>query len=1210
MSHPHGEVDGGKEYKVKNILKEKNGYYLIDWEDDEVTGERYAPTWEPKRNANKEAVADWKRQLAAAATPKRRGPPRKVVDSSPEILSKLVRSTGSLSCPRPALTQNPQEDEVKQTEDEPENIESRQTIVGRDISESPLFEPLVEPSEPPSSFAAGECHRFSSTQPQESSAALESTSSSATLGKQSRSVPANFEESSSRVIPDSQTAIESLSSAPAATAKELPAQISLELSAAPKPSDRRHIWEVSSQEDELPGSALSTHSDGRRLSNSSDLGQTPKPGGQSSLSGVKGLSKHHFSATKLPTNPFQPTNGNKTLDSQQPSSIAAASAPPAVTSELQTVLDSDVSAGGTLTAAPEGPSDQSLRGESPWVITVPLLSQDTANLCETGDSRAQVDWGEDNAARSIEAPSHLASESDTSFPFETQISPVTSGSIGSLPNHSISAVGESVHKRLSTAASGMSELMQILTEKLKGSRNKHLSRRQTSSLSQSSMASPLKLVSSLAVSEQDRRSPSAVPAVEPAPTITQEEMNTSERYETLLPQAHVNGTVDEQPNGILTREPSRRTDTRGSRSHIVPIVLVGHQRDQYQNSVYYHNALMERFLSSSQPDHRISEEAEAFVDRMRRILLHPDLDNPETLTQYVGEPGAQAQWDIDCSAKFRFLKTLLDSIRNLTIQVVVVTKAGRVQQILAKFLNDLGFPHRKDGDEASSNITEGRFGPGITLISVDKALSLSQGPPADIIVVFDPAVSEESVAIKCQRQSEAAPPICLTLIVPDTIEHIERSLSTDLTPCAKLRALVHGMYQLRNGARKLDDEHMNPDQTAHSIAKYLAAQDREAEWPIPTLGMLANLDSQTDSDLEMGNHTEQTVADADAQIGTKRSFNASDVTLEEQENIKRARIGEPNDSDTLDLLGTINPQDIEITHISDSGSRPTKSASGDAVKPSASSDSGMTVAEQHLQHMLKYTQDRLHDHVHALSDLQCRHEAQREELIEITNERDSAIRTAQQAVTRMTEAANVDSKLKLERSALKQQLEAANARLLDHSVPERAEFEALRLAAMTSTSEKEQLERRLESAKEDLEYLRTNYQSASQSAQNLAIQNTELESELAVMKHKASGEQSRLRQMGYDAYTKNLQVENKKMKVLLRDREAGLRFRDEELAKLREAARGRMGTRGTSVPRSPRLGSPMKVDGARGSGRGSRQGSPAASDLRGKSGNLHPLRNG
>lgn len=54
-----GEFDD-REYKVKQILQENRRKYLIAWEDDEVTGEKFEPSWEPKEYANELAVRDWK----------------------------------------------------------------------------------------------------------------------------------------------------------------------------------------------------------------------------------------------------------------------------------------------------------------------------------------------------------------------------------------------------------------------------------------------------------------------------------------------------------------------------------------------------------------------------------------------------------------------------------------------------------------------------------------------------------------------------------------------------------------------------------------------------------------------------------------------------------------------------------------------------------------------------------------------------------------------------------------------------------------------------------------------------------------------------------------------------------------------------------------------------------------------------------------------
>jgi hypothetical protein len=63
--HPHGEVDYDKEYKVRDILDEKGATYLVDWEDDSETGEKFPPTWEPKKNVNELAVESWLKKQAA-----------------------------------------------------------------------------------------------------------------------------------------------------------------------------------------------------------------------------------------------------------------------------------------------------------------------------------------------------------------------------------------------------------------------------------------------------------------------------------------------------------------------------------------------------------------------------------------------------------------------------------------------------------------------------------------------------------------------------------------------------------------------------------------------------------------------------------------------------------------------------------------------------------------------------------------------------------------------------------------------------------------------------------------------------------------------------------------------------------------------------------------------------------------------------------------
>jgi hypothetical protein len=70
--HPHGDYDEETYYQVRTVIDErvfrKKVQYQIDWEDNERTGEKYAPTWEPKENLTERALADWEALKLAKQT--------------------------------------------------------------------------------------------------------------------------------------------------------------------------------------------------------------------------------------------------------------------------------------------------------------------------------------------------------------------------------------------------------------------------------------------------------------------------------------------------------------------------------------------------------------------------------------------------------------------------------------------------------------------------------------------------------------------------------------------------------------------------------------------------------------------------------------------------------------------------------------------------------------------------------------------------------------------------------------------------------------------------------------------------------------------------------------------------------------------------------------------------------------------------------------
>ncbi|KAK4501441.1 hypothetical protein PRZ48_007250 [Zasmidium cellare] len=715
----------------------------------------------------------------------------------------------------------------------------------------------------------------------------------------------------------------------------------------------------------------------------------------------------------------------------------------------------------------------------------------------------------------------------------------------------------------------------------------------------------------LSLPPEGGRSPSMVPALEPSPEVTKEEMNTSERYETLVPQAQSGSSGDQShnTNGESTSRPPQEpeADPEIANVHEVPVGLFGIQRDSYLQNLWLHDEMIKKLLQERDPDESLLKQADGLFDRLRSIVMHPDLVNPEALTQ-VSTPERQAQWDCDASAKFRFLREFIDNLAERSFHIAVIVQGQQVAEMLEMFLKGIrvsckkGYASTQQQPEQEQD-SSSRSAVRATIVDLDQeAVDIE---PADIVVAMDGLVQYQHPTVRAYRQHKRQAGMSwandwaglYVLIAPRTIEHIERSILPSLSRKARARTLLTAINQFHDHFSKKGDGKGQLSllkQAAQDVVEYL--EDPEAEWPLDPLSVIENLDSQTDTDGVSG-HDHSSSNPQESNSSTKRPLDSVDDAASSGDASKRPRL----DSDAQTMPATINPQDIDITHVSDSLGQGTQSNLL-SVNEMYVADQP-TATEEHLHEVFEEQQIRLEEHVKALEDLQYRHEAQRVELVQVQRERDGATATAAAAIERMRVMETNSSTLRAERTQLKEKLEEANKKLLDHSMPERAEFEALRLELEQSLAERDKAEKRAQAAQKELEYSREMYQDCSNRARDLAVEKAELEKELVVASARAEGEAARARQVSQDNRHKLLERENAKLKAILRDRDAGLKFRDEEITRLKEATRGRMGTRQSSVPRSPRVGSPIKGR----VGAGSRQASPAAGDVRGGRGG-HPLR--
>ena len=272
---------------------------------------------------------------------------------------------------------------------------------------------------------------------------------------------------------------------------------------------------------------------------------------------------------------------------------------------------------------------------------------------------------------------------------------------------------------------------------------------------------------------------------------------------------------------------------------------------------------------------------------------------------------------------------------------------------------------------------------------------------------------------------------------------------------------------------------------------------------------------------------------------------------------------------------------MEITHISDSVPQ------GSQIITLLQHRLEMQALRDQHQAEITALQSRLENHITALETLQLEKEDQRAHLVKAQADRDAAFQTAATVQTLLATRQSTLETLRVERTDLRTRLAAAEAAALDHSIPERAELEALKLSNMALETGKVKLEQRIQSQAKELEYIRGMYQDSSNRATELAGTVSDLETQLALATTKASGETAKAQLASKSSLNRRLVQEKERLETLLRDREGVLARKDEEIARMKEVQRGRMGTRGSSVPGSPaRLGSPMRFAVAGGNGHG------------------------
>lgn len=220
------------------------------------------------------------------------------------------------------------------------------------------------------------------------------------------------------------------------------------------------------------------------------------------------------------------------------------------------------------------------------------------------------------------------------------------------------------------------------------------------------------------------------------------------------------------------------------------------------------------------------------------------------------------------------------------------------------------------------------------------------------------------------------------------------------------------------------------------------------------------------------------------------------------------------------------------------------------------------------------TEKERQDILSSLNDLQTRMEDKIKDFRTLRHDKEGLESTMTATINKSRLQTSEIAILQERRVQLELDLKTARDANKASSNPNVAELENLREEIHKLKAQNAILEKKVAAHATDLEYTRTQYQTASNAAAEATGRVSELERHLATMTVKASGEAARLAEVNRSSAVEQANAEVERLQLENQMFENMLRRKEEELRELKQHGRGGVVTRGNSVGgKSPRGGS-------------------------------------
>ncbi|KAI5838051.1 class II histone deacetylase complex subunits 2 and 3-domain-containing protein [Morchella snyderi] len=649
------------------------------------------------------------------------------------------------------------------------------------------------------------------------------------------------------------------------------------------------------------------------------------------------------------------------------------------------------------------------------------------------------------------------------------------------------------------------------------------------------------------------------------------------------------------------------------------------QKTAYLTLIIEKHEEIRKYLSNPYgADADLVKTMEKIVENTGKVATHPDL-LMKKIEVSDAVAGKEADYHAAMSSKFVFLRAFLVAVKQQHLKIVIVAERGPLIDTLEIFLRGIRIAYtRLDQFSTLPKIphddNEGLV--RVFLLPSSKSGAVVVSNVADCLIAMDSSFDASLQDIqKCRRNSYEVNKLApvFRLVAINTIEHLR--LCSPPGQEIPLYVYIETLKNLRQQVGIASQDYGSAISRAPTkITKWLQKK-AEGKLEIPEIPELPLF--------EITSHTQPTPNTSTNSSGNegsdKRKRQETQTVISPQQESKRTRVNDPEPMDPVPEFAESPSSHVAgvVTHVSDSMTSQTSIVPHPlSLLMQIDDESYLTVTEsvamdisegdqtameqdnrteyvsrEQLVAAFRGQAENLQQWMESTGRLQIRHEELKKKLIEARKELKKSQKTQRDAENRKEHMSKELTKARNERNKADEELKEAHARLLA-GPPEVAALEQSRAENERLNEKLRSVESKLQARDNEFDFLREQYQGASNGALELKVDNTRLQEENSVLERRGADVVVKLRRMQHD---NQIQARDKQIESLTLQ----LKEREERIARLEHERQVNTRTRGSIGMRASSVsirGSPIQ----------SRATSPATGlgTYGRESSSTHPLRNG